>query len=133
VVVLTLLPIEATSGPERRDRLGHNVDDGFNEFARAQLDSADRLLFGRVTYKLIVSRGRLVALSGMVPEAPVMHTMWNSTDHEAFVALISTGIMWKCSQRSSTWNSHGQGPGKRRFLGHLHLCGETDESIHTLL
>ena len=33
----------------------HNVDDEFHEFARAQLDSVDGLLFGRVTYQLMAS------------------------------------------------------------------------------
>ena len=31
----------------------HNVDEEFNEFANAQLDSVDVLLFGRVTYQLM--------------------------------------------------------------------------------
>ena len=31
----------------------HNVDDEFNEFAIGQLNSADGLLFGRITYRLM--------------------------------------------------------------------------------
>jgi dihydrofolate reductase len=33
------------------DLFWHNVDDEFHEFARAQIDQADTLLFGRVTYQ----------------------------------------------------------------------------------
>ena len=33
----------------------HNVDEEFNEFANAQLDSVDMLLFGRVTYELMAA------------------------------------------------------------------------------
>jgi dihydrofolate reductase len=33
----------------------HNVDVEFNEFANAQLESVDMLLFGRVTYEMITA------------------------------------------------------------------------------
>jgi dihydrofolate reductase len=33
----------------------HNVDEEFNEFANAQLDSAGMLLFGRVTYEMMAA------------------------------------------------------------------------------
>lgn len=33
----------------------HNVDEEFNEFANAQLDSVDMLLFGRVTYEMMAA------------------------------------------------------------------------------
>jgi dihydrofolate reductase len=33
----------------------HTVDDEFNEFAQAQLDSVDVLLFGRVTYEMMAA------------------------------------------------------------------------------
>ena len=33
----------------------HNVEAEFNEFAQAQLDSVDMLLFGRLTYELMVA------------------------------------------------------------------------------
>ena len=33
----------------------HNVDEEFNTFANAQLDSVDMLLFGRVTYELMAA------------------------------------------------------------------------------
>jgi dihydrofolate reductase len=35
----------------------HNVDDEFNEFAAAQMDEADTLLFGRKTYEAWPSSG----------------------------------------------------------------------------
>jgi dihydrofolate reductase len=38
---------QATDG----DLSWHNVDDEFNEFAAAQIDEADTLLFGRKTYE----------------------------------------------------------------------------------
>jgi dihydrofolate reductase len=41
-------------GPNR-DISWHNVDEEFNEFAIEQLNSADLLLFGRVTYELMAS------------------------------------------------------------------------------
>ena len=41
-------------GPER-DINWHTVDDEFDEFAVAQLNSVDTLLFGRVTYDLMAS------------------------------------------------------------------------------
>ena len=41
-------------GPER-DINWHTVDDEFDEFAVAQLNSVDTLLFGRVTYELMAS------------------------------------------------------------------------------
>jgi dihydrofolate reductase len=41
-------------GPNR-DIGWHNVDDEFNEFAIEQLNSADGLIFGRVTYELMAA------------------------------------------------------------------------------
>jgi dihydrofolate reductase len=41
-------------GPEE-DIEWHSVDDEFNQFANEQLESADGLIFGRVTYELMAS------------------------------------------------------------------------------
>ncbi len=38
-----------------RDISWHNVDNEFNDFAIAQLDEVDTLLFGRVTYEMMAS------------------------------------------------------------------------------
>jgi dihydrofolate reductase len=46
----------------------HNVDDEFHQFARAQLDSADGLLFGRVTYQLMVSYWPTPDAAAQAPE-----------------------------------------------------------------
>jgi dihydrofolate reductase len=45
----------------------HNVDEEFNTFANAQLDSVDMLLFGRVTYELMAAYWPTSAAAGDDP------------------------------------------------------------------
>jgi dihydrofolate reductase len=51
------------------------VDDEFHEFARTQLDSADGLLFGRVTYQLMASYW---PTPDAAAQAPAIATRMNS-------------------------------------------------------
>ncbi len=53
----------------------HNVDAEFNEFAIAQLNSADGLIFGRVTYQLMASYWPTPAA---IENAPVVANKMNS-------------------------------------------------------
>ncbi len=72
----------------------HNVDAEFNEFAIRQLDTADLLLFGRVTYDLMVSwwptpdgikddpevARRMNALKKIVFSKTLHDPQWNNTE-----------------------------------------------------
>jgi dihydrofolate reductase len=71
----------------------HVVDDEFNQFAMAQLDSADGLLFGRVTYELMAGfwptpdaarqapqiAARMNSLSKTVVSRTLKSVAWNNT------------------------------------------------------
>lgn len=71
----------------------HNVDEEFNEFAIAQLDSADTLLFGRVTYQMMASywptpaamaddptvAGKMNGMSKIVFSRTLVNAEWNNT------------------------------------------------------
>ena len=71
----------------------HNVNSEFNEFAIAQLDEIDTLLFGRVTYQMMASywpipeaikndpvvAGQMNSLSKMVFSKTLDKAEWNNT------------------------------------------------------
>ena len=71
----------------------HNVDEEFNEFAIAQLDSVDTLLFGRVTYQGMASywptaiatendpavAGKMNAIPKIVFSRTLYNAEWNNT------------------------------------------------------
>ena len=61
-------------GPDR-DISWHNVDAEFNEYAVAMLDSVDLLLFGRVTYELMV---RFWPTPEVIKNDPLVATRMNS-------------------------------------------------------
>ncbi|MDA8423036.1 MAG: dihydrofolate reductase family protein [Nitrospiraceae bacterium] len=61
-------------GPDR-DISWHNVDAEFNEYAVAMLDSVDLLLFGRVTYELMV---RFWPTPEVIKSDPLVATRMNS-------------------------------------------------------
>jgi len=72
----------------------HNVDDEFHEFARAQLDSADGLLFGRVTYQLMASYW---PTPDAAAQAPAIATRMNSIS-KIVVSRILASVDWSNSR-----------------------------------
>lgn len=58
-----------------RDISWHNVDAEFNEYAVAMLDSVDLLLFGRVTYELMI---RFWPTPEVIKNDPLVATRMNS-------------------------------------------------------
>ena len=55
VILFNLVTLDGFFEGPNRDINWHIVDDEFNEFAIDQLNSADGLIFGRVTYELMAS------------------------------------------------------------------------------
>jgi dihydrofolate reductase len=65
----------------------HNVDDEFNEFALAQLDSAHGLLFGRVTYQLMASYW---PTPDAAAQAPAIASSMNSISKTVFSKTLAS-------------------------------------------
>jgi dihydrofolate reductase len=56
VIMFNLISLDGFfEGPEKWDLSWHQVDGEFNEFAFQQLNQADGLIFGRVTYQGMAS------------------------------------------------------------------------------
>jgi len=55
VILFNLITLDGFFEGAGSDISWHQVDDEFNEFAIDQLDSTDGLIFGRVTYQLMVN------------------------------------------------------------------------------
>jgi dihydrofolate reductase len=55
IILFNVVTLDGYFEGPNRDITWHNVDDEFNQFAIAQLNSADGLIFGRVTYGLMAS------------------------------------------------------------------------------
>jgi dihydrofolate reductase len=55
VVLFNLITLDGFFEGPNRDINWHNVDEEFNEFAIEQTNSADGLIFGRVTYEMMAS------------------------------------------------------------------------------
>ena len=69
----------------------HNVDAEFNEFANAQLDSVDMLLFGRVTYELMAVYWPTAAAAN---DEPVTAAAMNRLPKIVFSRMLS-GAAWQ--------------------------------------
>ena len=55
LIVFNLLTLDGFFEGPNREIDWHNVDEEFNEFAIQQLQTADAILFGRVTYQMMAS------------------------------------------------------------------------------
>lgn len=55
IILFNLITLDGFFEGPNRDINWHNVDDEFNEFAIEQMNTADGLIFGRVTYQLMES------------------------------------------------------------------------------
>lgn len=55
VILFNLMTLDGFFAGPKGEIDWHNVDEEFNEFAIDQLDTADCLIFGRVTYELMAS------------------------------------------------------------------------------
>ncbi len=55
VLFFMMVSLDGYFEGDNRDISWHNVDNEFNDFAIAQLDEVDTLLFGRVTYEMMAS------------------------------------------------------------------------------
>jgi dihydrofolate reductase len=69
----------------------HNVDEEFNEFAIAQLDSVDMLLFGRVTYEMMAAYW---PTEMAVKDDPVVAAAMNSKAKLVFSRTLSS-VTWQ--------------------------------------
>ncbi|MGD0750562.1 MAG: dihydrofolate reductase family protein [Anaerolineales bacterium] len=65
----------------------HNVDVEFNEFANAQLDSVDMLLFGRVTYEMMAA---FWPTDAAMKNDPVIATAMNRLPKIVFSRTLSS-------------------------------------------
>ena len=72
----------------------HNVDDEFNQYSLAQLDSAGMLLFGRLTYELMADYWPSPAAAG---EDPVTAEYMNRLPKVVFSWTL-TEVTWQNSQ-----------------------------------
>jgi dihydrofolate reductase len=70
-----------------RDISWHHVDEQFNEFAIEQLNSADTLLFGRVTYEMMASYW---PTSAAKTDDPVVAAKMNDLPKIVFSKTLST-------------------------------------------
>jgi len=55
VILFNFITLDGFFEDENQSLEWHNVDDEFNKFAIEQLNTADLLLFGRITYQLMAS------------------------------------------------------------------------------
>ena len=69
----------------------HNVDEEFNEFANAQLDSAGMLLFGRVTYEMMAA---FWPTTTAIQNDPVTAAAMNRLSKIVFSRRLS-GVTWQ--------------------------------------
>jgi dihydrofolate reductase len=91
--VFNLVSLDGYFEGPNRDISWHNVDAEFNDYAVAMLDSADALLFGRVTYELMagfwptpeaikndpIVAGKMNALPKVVFSRTLSKVEWNNT------------------------------------------------------
>ena len=101
LIVFNMLTVDGYFEGPNHDISWHNVDEEFNEFAIAQLDELDALLFGRVTYQMMASywptpsaleddpvvAGKMNSLAKIVVSRTLQKAEWNNTrlvkDHVA--------------------------------------------------
>ena len=55
IIVFNMISLDGFFEPQDKELDWHNVDEEFNAFAYQQLNNADALLFGRVTYELMAN------------------------------------------------------------------------------
>ena len=93
LLVFNLVSLDGYFEGTNRDISWHNVDKEFNDYAHDMLDSADLLLFGRVTYELMArfwpssealrddpeTARRMNALSKIVFSRTLDKALWNNT------------------------------------------------------
>lgn len=93
VFMFNLMSLDGYMAGSDGDLSWHNVDAEFNEFAIAQLDTMDTLLFGRVTYEMMASwwptaeaiagdpevAGRMNAMTKIVFSQRLTDATWSNT------------------------------------------------------
>ena len=93
VILFNMVTLDGFFEGPNREINWHHVDEEFNEFAIDQLDSADGLLFGRVTYEMMASywptpaartndpivAGKMNALPKFVFSRTLKKAEWNNT------------------------------------------------------
>ena len=101
VILFNMMTLDGFFEGPGREIDWHNVDAEFNTFAIDQLDAADLLLFGRVTYEMMASywptsqattddqvvAGKMNAIAKIVFSKTLKNASWNNTrlvkDHAA--------------------------------------------------
>ena len=81
IVLFNLMTLDGYFEGENADISWHNVDEEFNDFAIAQLKSADVLLFGRKTYELMAGYWPTEAA---IKDDPVVADLMNRIDKIVF-------------------------------------------------
>jgi dihydrofolate reductase len=91
VIFFMLISLDGFYEGPNHDLNWHHVDDEFNEFAIAQLNTVDTLLFGRVTYEMMASYWPTPAA---VTDDPIVAKKMNSLPKIVFSKTLSR-IDWQ--------------------------------------
>ena len=94
LILFNLITLDGFVAGPRGEIDWHRVDEEFNEFAVDQLNTAGALLFGRVTYELMVGYWPTAQAVGVIPasEAPcALHGL----GRQAGTQLHLQGAVWK--------------------------------------
>jgi dihydrofolate reductase len=81
IILFNLVTLDGYFEADNADISWHNVDEEFNEFAIAQMKTADTLLFGRKTYDLMQSYWRT---EEAIKTDPVIAALMNSFNKIVF-------------------------------------------------
>jgi dihydrofolate reductase len=86
VIFFMLISLDGFYEGPNHDLNWHHVDEEFNEFAIAQLNKVDTLLFGRVTYEMMASYW---PTSAAVTDDPIVAKKMNSLPKIVFSKTLS--------------------------------------------
>lgn len=81
LIMFNMISLDGFFEGPNRDIEWHNTDEEFNDFAIAQLESGDGLIFGRVTYQLMESYW---PTAGALKDDPIIAAKMNSLPKVVF-------------------------------------------------
>lgn len=91
VIIFNLISLDGYFEGPSREIDWHNVDNEFNQFAIDQLNNADTLLFGRVTYNLMASYW---PTKTAIEDDPIIADLMNRIDKIVFSRTLKY-VDWK--------------------------------------
>lgn len=91
VIAFMLTSLDGYFEGPNADISWHNVDEEFNDFAIKQLNSADSLLFGRVTYQMMASYW---PTNNAKQDDPIVSRLMNETPKFVFSKTL-TEVSWE--------------------------------------